>query len=197
MARERRKVMGTHEAKRRIKATPDLSQPLQPRGCLIAAYVYLGICLSWHIMTRSWRPIVLAVPVAALLAVALLHYIYGRRLLLRVRSEWTACGIRCLVVHSNSPVWSEHIASHWMPRLGAFAVTLNWSERANWPESLEVDVFRHFCLREYNFNPVVIVFRGLKEPFVFRFYYAFHEAKNGRSRYLDELERQLFHVLDA
>ena len=41
----------------------------------------------------------------------------------------------------------------------------------------------------------MIVFRGLRAPLVFRFYEAFHEAKIGRGRYLDELEAGMFEAL--
>ncbi|MGH7731028.1 MAG: hypothetical protein ACRENJ_07235 [Candidatus Eiseniibacteriota bacterium] len=79
-----------------------------------------------------------------------------------------------------------------MPRIGAKAVTFNWSERAQRRGSLEFSVFRHFCGSEWNFNPAVVVFRGLKRPFVFRFYSAFRETKVGRPEYLARLEARMF-----
>jgi hypothetical protein len=41
------------------------------------------------------------------------------------------------------------------------------------------------------------VFRDLEEPLVFRFFWAFREAKSGRRELLDELEARLFEALDA
>jgi hypothetical protein len=69
------------------------------------------------------------------------------------------------------------------------------SERQRWTRTLEVRVFRHFCGESLNFNPAVVVFRDYREPLVFRFYYAFHEAKVGRTRYLEELENRMFEAL--
>ena len=77
------------------------------------------------------------------------------------------------------------------------AISLNWSEREQWASSLAVRVFRHFCAADRNFNPAVIIFRGLRRPLVFRFFYAFHEEKLARPQYLASLESQLFEVLDA
>jgi hypothetical protein len=92
-------------------------------------------------------------------------------------------------------VWQDHIAREWLPRLDPVSVRLNWSERNQWPDTLEVRLFRRFCLAEHNFNPAVLVVRGLRAPLVFRFYYAFHEAKHGNPQYLKELETELFRVL--
>src|SRR5439155_17111193 len=103
-----------------------------------------------------------------------------------------ARGVRCLIIHSNSPLWEGHVETHWFPRLGKMADTLNWTERAAWPESLAVRVFRQFCFQSRNFNPAIIVFRDLDDPLVFRFFYAFHEAKDGRPQYLSALEGQAF-----
>ena len=46
-----------------------------------------------------------------------------------------------------------------------------------------------------NYNPAVLVFRGLRRPAVYRFYYAFQQAKHGRTQYLDALEAELFREL--
>jgi hypothetical protein len=125
------------------------------------------------------------------------HFLLGLWLLHRVRVEWSSRGVRCLLVHSNSPVWKGRVETEWLPRFESIAIKLNWSERSQWRRSLEVQVFRHFCPSHRNFNPAVIVFRGHRAPWVFRFYEAFHEAKIGRSRYLDELEARMFEVLGA
>lgn len=82
-----------------------------------------------------------------------------------------------------------------MPRLAGISATLNWSERSRWSRTLEVRLFRHFCGESSNFNPAVVVFRGYREPLVFRFYYAFHEAKIGRTHYLEELETSMLEAL--
>ena len=69
---------------------------------------------------------------------------------------------------------------------------LNWTKRADWRNSLEVRLFIHFIRSRRNFNPAVLVLRGMKRPMVYRFYYAFRDAKNGRRDYLIELEQEMF-----
>jgi hypothetical protein len=61
--------------------------------------------------------------------------------------------------------------------------------------SLAVQVFRHFCDGQRNFNPAIVVFRHLESPLVFRFFYAFHEARNGRGEYVAKLESKVSAVL--
>jgi hypothetical protein len=56
-------------------------------------------------------------------------------------------------------------------------------------------VFKRFCGQRHNFNPSVVVFRGLRAPLVFRFFYAFREVKAGRDEYLRRLEADLFEEL--
>jgi hypothetical protein len=58
-----------------------------------------------------------------------------------------------------------------------------------------VRLFREFCPGPRNFNPAVLVFRDLQPPLVFRFFYAFQEAKHGQSQYLEALEAQMFVAL--
>jgi hypothetical protein len=69
---------------------------------------------------------------------------------------------------------------------------LNWTERAHWRRSLEVRLFNHFIRSRQNFNPAVLVLRSFQRPLVFRFFYAFQQAKNGRPDYLTRLEEELF-----
>ena len=68
-------------------------------------------------------------------------------------------------------------------------------ERAQWRNSFEARLFRHFIREGINFNPAVLVFRGLRPPLVYRFYYAFKESKSGRVEYLEQLESELFEHL--
>jgi hypothetical protein len=100
-----------------------------------------------------------------------------------------------VLVYSRSPVWESYVASEWLPRFGDVAALLNWSDRSSWGLSVEVSLFKRFCRPGVNFNPAVIVLRGLRRPLVFRFFYAFQEAKHGRREYLARLERQMFAAL--
>ena len=58
-------------------------------------------------------------------------------------------------------------------------------------------MFRHFCGTEENFNPSVVLFRGLRRPLVFCFYYAFRDARHGKRAPLEGLERRLFEEFGA
>jgi hypothetical protein len=122
-------------------------------------------------------------------------HLYGLILLAIVRRRWTSRGVRCLLVCSDSALWRDHIHTRWLSRMGDVAIVLNWSERASWRSDLRVRVFRRFCGERRNFNPAVVVFRGLKEPYVFRFFYAFQEVKANRRQYLETLEAQMFEAL--
>jgi hypothetical protein len=185
----------TQEAKRRRRALPNPDQPGIATGCLVSPWVLIVISALWYFGTRSLLAISMGVLglVSGLLTLAAM--IRERLLLARVKLEWGARGVRCLLVHSNSAAWHDHIAEHWIPRLGDRAVLFNWSERAARRGSLETSVFRHFCGERRNFNPAVVVFRGLGQPQVFRFYYAFLEVRAGRPRYLEEQERRMFEAL--
>lgn len=191
-------VSGAQEARRRRRAAPDpLGTRPFPPGCLVKTSVYLvGCAIGWAV-TRSAVSIVLGAPALILLTFAFVRFVTELGLLVRVRAEWATEQIRCLVVHSNSERWDGYIRSRWFPRFGSGARYLNWSERSKWePGSLEVRVFRRFCGTR-DFNPAVIVFRGLRTPLVFRFYHAFREAEHGRRVYLDDLEKQMFEALEA
>jgi len=132
----------------------------------------------------------------ALVPVAMVGgYLYGLLLLAIVQKRWASRGVRCLLIYSDSPLWRDHIRTGWLPRFEGLAVTLNWSERASWRSDLGVRVFRWFCGQRSNFNPAVVVFRGLSRPYVFRFFYAFQETKAGRNQYLSTLESQMFEAI--
>ena len=186
--------LGAQETKRRRKALPPaIDQPL-PVGCLGSLVLSLFACAGVFAATR-WAG-ALALTILAGLAVTIIvsRYLYGLALLAGAHWKWTRRGRRCLVVYSNSPTWADHIRRAWLPRMGEAAVVLNWSDRASWGSSLAVRVFRRFGGGRRNFNPVVVVFRGLRQPHVFRFFYAFQQVDAGR-RYLEQLEAQMFEAL--
>ena len=56
-------------------------------------------------------------------------------------------------------------------------------------------MFKRFCGQARDFNPAVVVFRGLDEPQVFRFFHAFQELKAGRPEYVQHLESELWKAL--
>jgi hypothetical protein len=186
--------VGAQEQKRLRRAVPDALSAGTPAGCAWGIAGYAALCLGMYSQSGWLGWLLLAAPALIVTTTALILAAYGIALLALARFI-LAPGVRCLLVHSNSPVWEPHITAMWLPRLGRMATTLNWSERASWTRSIEVMLFKHFCMGPVNFNPVALVFRGLRRPLVFRFFYAFHEAKHGRPEYLAMLEEQLFRAL--
>ena len=187
---------GTRETKRWDRAA---SPPIEGRhyGVLITLFALAALPGWWFWSTGRVISLMIALLFALPLTIALGREAYGCALIAAASRAWVRGGIKCLVVHSNSPLWADHIRTKWLPRTGKAAVLLNWSERATWRPSLSVRVFNHFCGRTHDFNPAVVVFRGFRRPLVFRFFYAFQEAKHGRTRYLESLERDLFAALDC
>ena len=119
-------------------------------------------------------------PAIVALGTALVRQLRGLWLLFEARRKFEAHDVRFVVIYSESPNWEDHIRTTWLPRFEGKAVLLNWSERARWRSSLEVRLFKHFVRSPYNFNPAVMVLRGVKRSWVYRFYDAFHYAKAGR-----------------
>jgi hypothetical protein len=188
---------GTRERKRATKAMPPRLESQSP-GCFVAMLVYLGVCSLLFWQTRWWLWIGLAGPAAIGVATLIARALRGRILLAECRRVFSPRGVRFLVVYSESPTWEAHIREAWLPRFGQTAVLLNWTERARWESSLEVRLFKHFIKSWRNFNPAVLVLRGHERPLVYRFFYAFQQARNGRAQYLSELEEELFkHMSDS
>jgi hypothetical protein len=167
----------------------------QWRGCLYIAVAYAAISVGLFWISRWWTWLVLAAPVGIGLAIAGITALRRFVVLAQSRAVFERRGVRFLVVYSRSPNWETHIRDNWLNRFGPSAVTLNWSERAEWRSSLEVRLFNNFIRASHNFNPAVLVLRGFRRPLVYRFFYAFHEAKGGRPEYLKELETELFEHL--
>jgi hypothetical protein len=185
----------TQESKRRRKAMPEAIERSNSLGCLASIVLYVVVCAVIFAAT-SW-PAAIAftvIGVFALTAVAI-QCLYRLALLVIVERKWSRRGLRCLVVYSNSPTWESHIRQAWLSRLGDTAVVLNWSERQSWSGGLAVRVFREFCSRWHNYNPAVVIFRGLRQPYVFRFFEAFQQIGAGRPEYLSRLEAEMFETL--
>ncbi len=115
---------------------------------------------------------------------------------LAVWLSWCARGRFVLFVHSDSPVWEDHVNGVILPRLGRRAVTLNWSERSRWKRSLPVLVFGHYAGHK-EFNPMAIVFRPFHRTRSFRFFEPFQECKHGKTDALSKLEDEFFALVDT
>lgn len=185
----------TQESKRRRRAIPEAIERSCSLGCLTSITLFVAVCAGVFAAT-AW-PAAMAFAVLGVMALAIiaLKYLYGLALLTVVHWKWSRRGLRCLVVYSNSPTWETHIRQAWLSRIGDVAVVLNWSERAVWRSGLAVRVFREFGLRWRNYNPAVVIFRGLKQPYVIRFFDGFQQVGAGRPEYLGRLEAQMFEAL--
>ena len=129
---------------------------------------------------------------AVLPALVLLYFVYGWLLLLVAWATLMRRGVVGILVYSESPHWHEHVREVWLPRLGDRVVVLNWLERRHWGRGLSVRLFDHFMGRQENFNPSVLLFRGLRSPLRFRFFYAFRDARHGNRQALERLEERLW-----
>jgi hypothetical protein len=117
--------------------------------------------LAWYLISGWWWTLLLLLPLVLYLA----YTLYGLLLLIAAWFRWHGSPIRGLLILSESPNWKDYIEEHWVPRLRDGVVILNWSERKTWSRSLPNRLFYHFCCvwsENRNFNPAVILFRGLK-----------------------------------
>jgi hypothetical protein len=187
---------GTRERKRAARAVPPALEPTSRPLALVVLLAFVMFCWLLYWQRGWWVWLLVAIPAASLLIVLTASLLYEIALLVLARLLLSPRGIRCVVVHSQSPLWQDRIAATWLPRLGKAAVTLDWTQRGTWRRTLAVALFHRFC-GQSDFNPAVIVFRGVRRPYVFRFRRAFHEVKRGRLQYVHALEDQMFHAVEA
>jgi hypothetical protein len=114
---------------------------------------------------------------------------------LAVWLSWCTGGRFVVFVHSDSPVWQDHVNGVILPRPGERAIGLNWSERSRWKRSLPVLVFRHYAGHK-EYNPMAIVFRPFHRTRCFRFFGPFNEHKQGKTDALLKLEAEFFALVD-
>ena len=165
-------------------------------GCLVSLAAFIGLGSAVYAVTGWTAAIAALVPTLLIASLWVVVFVVRVVRLIVVQVRWAPRGVRCVVVTSSSPHWSHYIESVWLKRMGDAAVVLNWSERASSRRSTAAPrVFRHYLRRSRDQIPAVVVFRGLREPYEFRFFHAFQEARHGRQHYLAELERQMFEAL--
>ena len=100
-------------------------------------------------------------------------------------------GLVGLLVTSDSPHWKQYIEEKWVSRTRNTFRILNWSQHTQWGKSAYAKAFYRFCGTRENYCPCVILFRGLRYPLVFRFFYAFRDAKHGDEAALKALEERM------
>ena len=176
------------------RSTPQPESRFIGGGGVVAAAWSVFFVLLWLVFDMWWF-IVFALP----LVLYGLYLLQGFGLLVAAWWRWRGSSIRGILVFSDSPNWKPYIEEHWVPRLEGMVVPLNWSQRKAWPRSLPVRIFRRFGLSDdnSNFNPSLILFRGVRHPFVYRYFYAFRDAKHGRSEALRRLEEHMFGQFDG
>lgn len=180
------------------KPTPRPEERFIGTGGVVCGVLLIPVVTAWLAMgpsclTHCWGLTLFLVGVIP--AVFYAEYLIRSAILLML-AHWRfrRKGIRGIVVLSDSPNWRSHIEANWLPRLSDQVVTLNWSQRRTWRQTLPVMLFRHFGIGAGNENycPVVIFFRGLRHPYVYRCFYAFRDAKHGNTEALHRLETHMF-----
>ncbi|MGB7207822.1 MAG: hypothetical protein WBD27_04105 [Pyrinomonadaceae bacterium] len=98
-----------------------------------------------------------------------------------------------LFVYSDSPNWKNYIEENILPRIGPYAITLNWSKRREWRETnpFEARVFYHWAGKR-QFNPMAILLSSEGKMKEIRFWQAFKDFKHGKDKLLKEAEESLF-----
>jgi len=148
---------------------------------------------------RLWKAalVVLLLPIALPFALIILtlYLPYCAVLYMLVWILWLPKGKDVLFVYSDSPIWHEYMTTQIFPLVGERAVVLNWSERGKWTRwSLRVHVFHYFG-GEYEFNPLVVLFRPFRRARTFRFWLPFKDWKRGYKEPVVWLRQELFSVL--
>jgi len=102
-----------------------------------------------------------------------------------------------LLVYSDSPNWKDYIEENILPRIEPHVVTLNWSERREWPKTnpFESRIFRRWA-GEIEFNPMAIVIPPKGKIKKVRFWQAFRDFKHGNERSLTECKKTLLDELE-
>ncbi len=177
-------------AKMGNKVTPPPESRFFGGGAIVVGIASAPL-VAWYLISGWLCTLFLLLPLVLYLA----YTLYGLLLLIAAWSRWHGSPVRGLLILSNSPRWKDYIEERWLPRLRDGVVILNWSERKTWSRSLPRRLFYRFCYvwsENRNFNPAVILFRGLRYPYVYRYYYAFRDAKRGHPEALHELETHMF-----
>lgn len=151
---------------------------------------------------RKYVILVVLFPLIALLLAVVLPclatyrvFVFYRRLRLRAkfRRKWGPDGKSVIFVYSESPNWQSYIEQEILPKLSPYAISLNYSRRAEWKNNkpLEALIWEHWA-GEREFNPMAIVLPNRGKVRTIRFYQAFRDLKHGKDRLLRQKEDELF-----
>src|SRR5574341_1633049 len=172
------------------KETP-LPEPKPRTGCflvaLFVAIIGVGIGSAAGKGIISWT-LIFAIPVI----IMTLFFLYEKLLLVIAKHGTDFHNIFGVLVTSDSPNWKQYIEETWIPEFGNSMIILNWSQHKRWRWNVYTLIFYKFVGAEHNYCPSIVLLDGLKRPLVFRFFYAFRDAKHGSRSALTELENRLF-----
>src|SRR5436309_14433579 len=86
---------------------------------------------------------------------------------------------RTLFVYSDSPIWKEYLERTIIPRLPSHSAALKWTRRRQWGRlKLSSLLFRRFA-RNYEFNPIAVLFERFRLPKPYHFCQPFGGLKRG------------------
>ena len=124
-----------------------------------------------------------------------LYLLYKGTLYLLIWTLWLPRGKDILFVYSDSPTWHDYLVREVLPRFAERAIVLNYSERRTWSRwSFPVRVFRSFG-GDRSFCPLIILFRPLARPKLFRFWGPFKDWKHGHRESVEQLTEDVFALL--
>jgi hypothetical protein len=160
-----------------------------PKSGCASTFVVLGfVGIALAVGYKRYWPLVLAVPMAIWI-----YWIVSQKLLLStIAKSLKNDGFLGLLVTSDSSHWKEYIEEKWLSCNQNTFKILNWSQHTQWESTIYTRAFHRFCGFSENFCPSVILFRGLRYPLVFRFFYAFRSARHGDEAALKTLEERMF-----
>ena len=124
------------------------------------------------------------------------NFYRGQWLRMRFRKKWGSEGKTILFVYSESPNWKDYIEREIIPKLSPYAVSLNYSRRAEWKHKkpLEAKIWKQWSgARE--FNPMAIVIPDRGKVKTVRFHQAFRDYKHGKDHLLRQKEVELFSLI--
>ncbi len=172
------------------KPTPSPESSPTP-GCVPALLVFTVVCLALSALLSWWFLAGLGLPVLCLYTWA-----SKRRFVRRADRELRQQGFLGILVTSDSPNWRSYIEESWLPRMRGRFLVFNWSRHEQWPRSTPVLLFHRLVGTDRNYCPSIVLLRGTAAPLVFRFFYAFRNAKHGNSEALVSLERRLWEEME-
>jgi hypothetical protein len=157
-------------------------------GCALILGVIAFAGAAFSVVNKRYWPLVFAVP----MGIFTYRYVSEKLLLYIVAKSMKNDGFVGVLVTSDSPHWKQYIEEKWIPCAENAFNILNWSQHAQWGKTIYTRAFYRFCGTSENYCPSVILFRGIRYPLVFRFFYAFRDAKHGNEIALKTLEERMF-----